>query len=381
MNNLRQFIRRQVICNCFKPSSSTFPLVSWSGRLVTIATTTTVCSVGILTAWRLAGWRLPSNPFFRIVNNDQPAKLPNPYNFIADVVDKVAPAVVSIELEGRIPFLGSQPVSSGSGVIVKSDGWIISNAHVVGNGVRQVTVKMHDGRVFRGTVRYVDHYADLAAIKIDSKDLPALKLGTDHTVRPGEWVIALGSPFSLSNTVTVGIVSNARRKLSELGQNSSIDYIQTDAMITFGNSGGPLVNLEGEVIGISTMQVMNGISFAVPSSYAKDFFDKVVSSEKSKGGSWLKKPDAKNKRFLGITMVPLDSSIIAELQSRNPNFLDVTHGVLVHSVILGSPAHRSGVEPGDIIVQVNEQPVYTAHDILQVIGTLRVSSFVLLKSL
>ncbi|KFD52137.1 hypothetical protein M514_06982 [Trichuris suis] len=299
MNNLRQFIRRQVICNCFKPSSSSFPFVSWSGRLVTIATTTTVCGVGVLTAWRLAGWRLPSNPFFRIVNNDQPAKLPNPYNFIADVVDKVAPAVVSIELEGRfvsevatllnngngcrIPFLGSQPVSSGSGVIVKSDGWIISNAHVVGNGVRQVTVKMHDGRVFRGTVRYVDHYADLAAIKIDSKDLPALKLGTDHTVRPGEWVIALGSPFSLSNTVTVGIVSNARRKLSELGQNSSIDYIQTDAMITFGNSGGPLVNLEGEVIGISTMQVMNGISFAVPSSYAKDFFDKVVSSEKSKG--------------------------------------------------------------------------------------------------
>uniref|UniRef100_A0A5S6QRC8 Serine protease HTRA2, mitochondrial n=1 Tax=Trichuris muris TaxID=70415 RepID=A0A5S6QRC8_TRIMR len=379
MNYLRQFVRRPTAFSCFVSSDKALLSASRRTRLVAIATTTTVCGVGILTTCRWAGWRLPSNPFFHVVNNDQPSQVPNKYNFIADVVDKVAPAVVSIELEGGVPFMGSQPVSSGSGVIVKSDGWIISNAHVVGNGVRHVTVKMNDGRVFPGTVRYLDHGADLAAVKIDSKDLPALKLGTDHMVRPGEWVIALGSPFALSNTVTVGVVSNAQRKLSQLGQNNSIDYIQTDAMITFGNSGGPLVNLEGEVIGISAMQVTTGISFAVPSSYAKEFFDKVISLEESKGSTWQKMPQKKHKRYLGITMVPLDHSIIAELQFRNPDFMGITHGVLVHSVILGSLAHRSGVEPGDIIVRVNDQPVYTAQDILQIFENVEYVTLVVLR--
>ncbi|KRZ29407.1 Serine protease HTRA2, mitochondrial, partial [Trichinella pseudospiralis] len=268
---------------------------------------------------------------------------PNDYNFIADVVEKVAPAVVSIELKGKLPFLGQTTLSNGSGVIVRSDGWILTNAHVVNNGRRDVYVKLYDGRVFEGIVKYIDQSSDLAAVKINATNLPDLKLNKGREVRPGEWVIALGSPYFLTNTVTVGVVSNARRLLSEHGQEKPIEYIQTDAMITMGNSGGPLVNLDGEIIGISTMQVTPGISFALPADHVSNFFQKCCQAElqSKKNESYFPKSlDMKRKCFLGITMLSLDNSLLSELRQRDPNFFNVTHGVLVHSVVLGSAAHE-----------------------------------------
>ncbi|KRZ95397.1 Serine protease HTRA2, mitochondrial, partial [Trichinella sp. T8] len=267
---------------------------------------------------------------------------PNDYNFIADVVEKVAPAVVSIELQGKIPFLGQTTLSNGSGVIVRSDGWILTNAHVVNNGRRDVYVKLYDGRVYEGFVKYIDQSSDLAAVKINATNLPYLKLKEGKEVRPGEWVIALGSPYCLTNTVTVGIVSNARRLISGHGQEKPIEYIQTDAMITTGNSGGPLVDLDGEIIGISTMQVTPGISFALPADHVSNFFQKCCQAElqsKKPESYFPKSLDTKRKCFLGITMLSLDNNLLSELRQRDPNFFNVTHGVLVHSVVLGSAAH------------------------------------------
>ncbi|XP_003375617.1 peptidase, S1C family [Trichinella spiralis] len=269
---------------------------------------------------------------------------PNDYNFIADVVEKVAPAVVSIELQGKIPFLGQTTLSNGSGVIVRSDGWILTNAHVVNNGRRDVYVKLYDGRVYEGFVKYIDQSSDLAAVKINATNLPYLKLKEGKEVRPGEWVIALGSPYCLTNTVTVGIVSNARRLISGHGQEKPIEYIQTDAMITTGNSGGPLVDLDGEIIGISTMQVTPGISFALPADHVSNFFQKCCQAElqsKKTESYFPKSLDTKRKCFLGITMLSLDNNLLSELRQRDPNFFNVTHGVLVHSVVLGSAAHET----------------------------------------
>ncbi|KRZ78420.1 Serine protease HTRA2, mitochondrial, partial [Trichinella papuae] len=306
---------------------------------------------------------------------------PNDYNFIADVVEKVAPAVVSIELKGKLPFLGQTTLSNGSGVIVRSDGWILTNAHVVNNGRRDVYVKLYDGRVFEGIVKYIDQSSDLAAVKINATNLPDLKLNKGREVRPGEWVIALGSPYFLTNTVTVGVVSNARRLLSEHGQEKPIEYIQTDAMITMGNSGGPLVNLDGEIIGISTMQVTPGISFALPADHVSNFFQKCCQAElqSKKNESYFPKSlDTKRKCFLGITMLSLDNSLLSELRQRDPNFFNVTHGVLVHSVVLGSAAHdtvcnnlflyfRNGIEPGDVITAANGKNVHSVADVLKAV--------------
>lgn len=193
------------------------------------------------------------------------------FNFIADVTEKVSSALVFIDVEGRHPFYNIKiSLSNGSGFIIDSSGLILTNAHVVANSSR-VSVKLYDGRVVTGKVEFVDQRLDLAIVKVDVKDrLPFIRLGDSKKARTGEWVIAMGSPFSLSNTITVGIISSLNRKSEELGIDyKEIDYIQTDAAINIGNSGGPLVNLDGEAIGINTMKVTAGISFAIPSNYAK----------------------------------------------------------------------------------------------------------------
>jgi HtrA serine peptidase 2 len=159
------------------------------------------------------------------------------FNFIADVTEKVSSAVVFIEVKGRHPFFPNADlfsISSGSGFIVREDGLILTNAHVV-DTYKKVSVKLSDGRVAEGVVDYVDERLDLATIKIDLKDLPVIKLGDSRKSRPGEWVIALGSPFALSNTITVGVISSMNRAGKELGlYRTEMDYIQTDASINIG---------------------------------------------------------------------------------------------------------------------------------------------------
>ncbi|CAH2299024.1 serine protease HTRA2, mitochondrial [Pelobates cultripes] len=160
----------------------------------------------------------------------------------------------------------------------------------------------------------------------------------------------MGSPFSLQNTITSGIVSSVHRGSRELGLSSrDMDYIQTDATIDFGNSGGPLVNLDGEVIGINTMKVTPGISFAIPSDRVQDFLQKYKSQS-----SWLNSSHRK-RQYIGVIMVTLSPSILAELKFRDPGFPDIQQGVLIMKVITGSPAYQAGLKPGDTILEINGQ--------------------------
>uniref|UniRef100_UPI0037E89691 serine protease HTRA3 isoform X2 n=1 Tax=Semicossyphus pulcher TaxID=241346 RepID=UPI0037E89691 len=203
------------------------------------------------------------------------------FNFIADVVEKIAPAVVHIELFLRHPLFGRNiPLSSGSGFVMSENGLIVTNAHVVSSttpvsGQQQLKVQMHNGDVYEASIKDIDKKSDIATIKVNPQSkLQILFLGHSADLRPGEFVVAIGSPFALQNTVTTGIVSTAQRDGKELGlRDSDMDYVQTDAIINYGNSGGPLVNLDGEVIGINTLKVAAGISFAIPSDRITRFLN------------------------------------------------------------------------------------------------------------
>ncbi|XP_028994296.1 serine protease HTRA2, mitochondrial-like [Betta splendens] len=281
------------------------------------------------------------------------------YNFIADVVEKSTPAVVYIEIVDRHPLTRREvPVSNGSGFIISSDGLIVTNAHVVANK-RGVRVKLTNGDMYNATVRDVDPVADIATIKITAKNpLPTLTLGRSAEVRQGEFVVAMGSPFSLRNTITSGIISSVQRGSKELGlSHSNMEYIQTDATIDFGNSGGPLINLDGEVIGINTMKVTAGISFAIPSDRVRLFLDQATKRKSSET----------KRRYIGVMMLTLTPSIIAELKWRDPSFSHVTHGILIHRVIADSPADRAGMLQGDIVVEINGVKVNASEEIYQAV--------------
>ncbi|XP_056005071.1 serine protease HTRA2, mitochondrial-like isoform X2 [Ostrea edulis] len=192
------------------------------------------------------------------------------FNFIADIVEQTQPAVVFIEVVRGRGF--GQTSSSGSGFIVRPDGLILTNAHVVA-GASRVQVYLSNGQKVQGTVQAVDQVCDLATVKVNERNLQTLTLGKSSEVRPGEWVVALGSPFNLQKTVTAGIVSNAGRET--MGNlTKSPPMIQHDAVINVGNSGGPLINLDGEAIGINTMTLTSGISFALPADLAADFLNR-----------------------------------------------------------------------------------------------------------
>ncbi|XP_041668249.1 serine protease HTRA2, mitochondrial-like isoform X2 [Cheilinus undulatus] len=275
------------------------------------------------------------------------------YNFIADVVEKSAPAVVYIEILGRHPFSGREvPVSNGSGFIISSDGLIVTNAHVVANK-RGVRVKLTNGDTYNATVQDVDPVADIATIKITARNpLPTLALGYSSDIRQGEFVVAMGSPFALKNTITSGIVSSVQRGSKELGlSNSNMEYIQTDAAID-----------DGEVIGINTMKVTAGISFAIPSDRLRIFLDQAA----KKKTSWFGESETK-RRYIGVMMLTLTPSIITELKLRDPSFPDVTHGILIHRVIMGSPSDRAGMRPGDIVLEINGATVNTSEEIYQAV--------------
>ncbi|XP_077158044.1 serine protease HTRA3 isoform X1 [Paroedura picta] len=277
------------------------------------------------------------------------------FNFIADVVEKIGPAVVHIELFLRHPLFGRNvPLSSGSGFIMSDAGLIVTNAHVVSSsspatGRQQLKVQLQNGDTYEATIQDIDKKSDIATIKIKPrKKLPVLLLGQSGDLRPGEFVVAMGSPFALQNTVTTGIVSTAQRDGKELGlRDSDMDYIQTDAIINYGNSGGPLVNLDGEVIGINTLKVTAGISFAIPSDRISQFLSENNSKQNGK------------KRFIGLRMLTITPALVEELKFNNPDFPDVSSGIYVHEVLPNSPSHRGGIKDGDIIVKVNGRPLMT----------------------
>ncbi|XP_030647322.1 serine protease HTRA1 [Chanos chanos] len=304
-----------------------------------------------------------------------PSSMRYKFNFIADVVDKIAPAVVHLELFRRLPFSNQEvPVSSGSGFIVSEDGWIVTNAHVLSNKQR-IKVELKNGVEYDAAVKDVDQKLDIALIKIESlNSLPVLLLGRSSDLRPGEFVVAVGSPFSLQNTVTTGIISTTQRGGHELGlKDSDMEYIQTDAIINYGNSGGPLVNLDGEVIGINTLKVTAGISFAIPSDRIRQFL--AESYDRQRKGKPLTK-----KRYMGVRMLQLTPSLITELKERESNFPDVSSGVYVYEVIPGSAAASSGISNHDVILSINGQQVHSTEDVSNAVQSGEVLSVVVRRA-
>ncbi|KAG7174433.1 serine protease HTRA2, mitochondrial-like [Homarus americanus] len=296
------------------------------------------------------------------------------YNFIADAVEKTSDKVVYIDIKDsrrRLSGKNVQSISNGSGFIVSEDGLILTNAHVVTNRPRSsiVVVRLQNGVEYEGVVEDIDALSDLALIRIKCDNLSPITLGKSSDLRPGEFVAALGSPLSLSNTITAGVVSSVGRASKELGlRGKDIQYIQTDATITFGNSGGPLINLDGEVIGINSMTVTSGISFAIPIDYAKEF---IIKAEKKKA-DLAKYPESSysdRRRYLGVTMLTLTQSILQELQARGsapqnvpPN---VTHGIFIWRVVVGSPSYQAGLQPGDIVTHINNREVHSSRDVFK----------------
>ncbi|XP_051784628.1 serine protease HTRA3a isoform X2 [Erpetoichthys calabaricus] len=286
------------------------------------------------------------------------------FNFIADVVEKIAPAVVHIELFLRHPlFNRNVPLTSGSGFIMSDTGLIVTNAHVVTStsavsGRQQLKVQLHNGDTYEASIKDIDKKSDIATIKVNpQKKLPFLLLGHSADLRPGEFVVAIGSPFALQNTVTTGIVSTAQRDGKELGlRDSDMDYIQTDAIINYGNSGGPLVNLDGEVIGINTLKVTAGISFAIPS----DRISRFLNESQDKHNKDVK---AVKKRFIGIRMITMTPVLLEELKQQNADFPDVSSGIYVHEVVPNSPAQKGGIQSGDIVVKLNGRSISTTTEL------------------
>jgi len=276
----------------------------------------------------------------------------------ATVASQVKPAVVNIStttiIPGRPPLLSLFPelsrffeiperaiTSLGSGFLISPDGLVVTNYHVI-EGAQQIKVKLADGREFMATVHASDIPSDLAIIRVAAQGLSYLTWGDSSRLQVGEWVVAVGSPLGLSQTVTAGIVSATGR--TGLGLSSYEDFIQTDAAINPGNSGGPLVNLEGKVIGINTAIASKsggseGISFAVPSNIAQPVCRQLI-VQKYVTRAWL-----------GI----IPQELTAELARRLGVSTD--HGVVVYNLYRNGPAHEAGLRRFEVLADCNGQPI------------------------
>jgi len=242
----------------------------------------------------------------------------------------------------------------GSGFIVSSEGLILTNAHVVA-GASEVTVKLTDKREFKATIVGTDPQTDIAVLRIDAKDLPTVKLGNAKAVRVGEWVAAIGSPYGFENTVTAGIVSATSRALPD---GTYVPFIQTDVAVNPGNSGGPLFNSRGEVVGINAQIYSRsggyqGLSFAIPIELATQVKDQIVATGK-----------AQHAR-LGVTVQEVNQTLADSFG------LDKPEGALVSGVESGGPADRAGLKAGDVIRRVNGQPIVASGDLPAFIGQAR----------
>lgn len=245
--------------------------------------------------------------------------------------------------------------ATGSGVILTADGFIVSNSHVV-KDAKELEITLYDRRKFKGEVKGIDQQTDLALIKIDAKNLNFLKFGDSDSVEVGEWVIAVGNPFNLASTVTAGIVSAKARNINIMQDQGAIEsFIQTDAVVNPGNSGGALVNLKGELIGINTAiatptGVYAGYAFAIPSGIVK----KVVSDLKSYGEV--------QRGVLGIIIRNLDSDLAEKFD------VGQTTGVIIDSLISQGAAEEAGLKPNDVIVSIDGHEISSAPELQELIA-------------
>jgi serine protease Do len=318
------------------------------------------------------------------LTSGQPAAPPAPIasgvmnqNSYADLVTRVSPAVVTIRSTERVrqaqqfPFMDDPTLREffgdrlpqqqqpqrvqgvGSGVIVNADGYILTNHHVV-DGAQEIRVELTDKRIFTAKLVGSDQPSDLAVIKIDARNLPTLSLGDSDKVRVGDFVLAVGNPLGIGQTVTSGIIS-AKGRATGLSDGSFEDFLQTDAAINRGNSGGALVNTSGELVGINS-QILSpsggsiGIGFAIPSNMAKAVMDQLLKTGRVRRG------------MLGVTIQSVDADLASSLNLPNAN------GVIVTSVQSGGPAERAGIKRGDVITAVNSQPVSDSNVLRNVVA-------------
>ena len=240
--------------------------------------------------------------------------------------------------------------SVGSGFIISSDGYLITNAHVV-DGADEVNVKLADKREFKAKVIGADKRTDVALLKIEAKDLPKVTIGDPEKLKVGEWVVAIGKPFGLENTMTAGIVSGKGR---DLPQENLVPFIQTDAAVNPGNSGGPLFNLKGEVVGINSLIFSRtggymGLSFAIPIDLAMN----TVAQLKDKGKV--------TRGRIGVQITEVSKETAESFGLPKPT------GALVNSVEKGGPAEKGGVEAGDIIIKADGREVRTSSELPRIV--------------
>jgi Do/DeqQ family serine protease len=316
-------------------------------------------------------------------------------SFVTAAVNRVGPAVVRIDTERTItrptdplmddPFLRrffgdgfpqqsptEQLRGLGSGFIFDKSGIVLTNAHVV-DQADKVTVRLKDGRTFEGKVKGIDEVTDLAVVKINAgNDLPVASLGSSQNVQVGDWAIAVGNPLGFDNTVTLGIISTLKRSSAQVGiSDKRLDFIQTDAAINPGNSGGPLLNAEGEVIGINTAIRADamGIGFAIPIDKAK-----AIATQLQRDGK-VAHP------YLGVQMVTLTPQL-AQQNNIDPNSMfeiPEVRGVLVMRVVPSSPAATAGIRRGDVIVQIDDQAITSADQLQRVVEDSRLGQTFQLK--
>jgi Do/DeqQ family serine protease len=298
---------------------------------------------------------------------DVPTDILSTQNAFSNVSKKVTPSVVNISTVSRKkniqPFFEANPLfedffgapqtrrdkSLGSGFIISKDGFIVTNDHVV-RDAESIQVKLSNDKVYDAKVIGGDQKTDIAVIKITATDLPAAVLGNSDKLEAGQWAIAIGNPFGLDRTMTVGVISATGR--SNVGIETYENFIQTDASINPGNSGGPLLNVFGEVIGINTAIVAagQGIGFAIPINMAKPVFSQLI----QKGSV--------SRGYMGVTIQPITEELAQSFG------LKQAKGALVNDVIKGSPADKAGIHQGDVITALNGSEVKDPSHLQRLVG-------------
>jgi S1-C subfamily serine protease len=300
-------------------------------------------------------------------------------NFVTAALNKAEAAVVQVNVSRTLagtrnvpsplrPFLGGgQPVPSntpvlrgiGSGFVIDSEGLLLTNAHVV-DEADTVTVSFQDGRILAGQVLGKDPVTDVAVIRVQAENLPTVTLGDSDTVRQGQWAIAIGNPLGLQETVTVGVISGIERSSAAIGiPDKRVGFIQTDAAINPGNSGGPLLNAAGDVIGINTaiLQGAQGLGFAIPINTAQQVAQQLITT------GHVEHP------YIGVQMAVLNPQV-KQFINTSPNSgmqVEADQGILVVQVQRNSPAAKAGVQAGDVIQRVADQPVTEASKVQRLI--------------